>query len=219
MTLGRSRHARRRDVGCLRLVSVLAGAMVAAGGFGDTAIAGGSVVDVLQLSNREPASAASTLMRYDDAVGMTIHTVGLEPGHAYSVWWVIFNNPDACSDECGPDDHPTHAHAYKTGNEPPDPAVNSSVLWATGQIAGGDGSAYFYANLRVGDPPGMVIFGPGLTDPMNADIHLLVRDHGKAIAGKVAEQISTPQGMCPVTKPDPGSAECLDAQVAIHAPF
>lgn len=187
--------------------------------FGGEAVAGGSVVDMVTLPSNELAMGASTLMRYDDAVDMTIHTTGLEPGHAYSVWWVIFNNPDACSDECNQDDFPEGAPGGEVGAEPPDPAVEVSVLWATGVIVGSDGTADFSAHLQVGNPPGMVSFGPGLVDPMNAEIHLPVRSHGRAMVGHVAEQISTTQGLCEITKPDPGSSKCLDVQVAYHMPF
>ena len=186
---------------------------------GGEAIAGSSVVDMGVFGSDDPVLGVSTLMRYEDAVDMTISTTGLEPGHAYTVWWVIFNNPDACSDECGPDDFPAGVPAAKTGPEPPDPAVEASVLWATGLLVPSDGTANFRARLEVGNPPGEVDFGPGLVDPMNAEIHLPVRSHGRAILGRVAEQLSSIDGLCEVTKPDPGSGKCLNVQIAAHLPF
>lgn len=36
---------------------------------------------------------------------------------------------------------------------------------------------------------------------MNSDIHLIVRSHGRAMPGKVAEQISTASGLCAITEP------------------
>lgn len=186
---------------------------------GGEAVAGGSVVNMETFGSDNPVLGASTLMRYDDAVDMTISTTGLEPGHAYSVWWVIFNNPDACSDECGLDDFPEGVPGAKTGTEPPDPAVQASVVWATGLIVSGEGAADFRAHLEIGNPPGAVDFGPGLVAPMNAEIHLPVRSHGRAVLGQVAEQIGTKNGLCEVTKPDPGSSKCLNVQVATHLPF
>ena len=91
-------------------------------------------------------------------------------------------------------------------------------MWAAGTIVGGDGGGNFAGHVEVGNPPGMVSFGPGLMDPMSAEIHLIVRSHGRALLGNVAEQISTSQGMCPVTKPDPQSDKCLDVQAATHRP-
>ena len=186
---------------------------------GGEAVAGGSVVNMEVFGLGDPVLGVSTLMRYDDAVDMTISTTGLEPGHAYSVWWVIFNNPDACSDECGTDDFPEGAPMAQPGLEPPDPAVKASVLWATGLVVPSDGAADFRARLEVGNPPGAVDFGPGLVDPMNAEIHLPVRSHGRAMLGQVAEQISTVNGLCELTKPDPGSSECLNVQYVTHLPF
>ncbi len=186
---------------------------------GGEAVAGGSVVNMETFGSDDPVLGASTLMRYDDAVDMTISTTGLEPGHAYSVWWVIFNNPDACSDECDGDDFPEGMPGAKTGLEPPDPAVEASVLWATGLIVSSEGAADFRARLEIGNPPGAVDFGPGLVDPMNAEIHLPIRSHGRALMGQVAEQIGTKNGLCEVTKPDPSSSNCLNVQVAAHRPF
>lgn len=54
---------------------------------------------------------------------------------------------------------------------------------------------------------------------MNAEIHLPVRSHGRAVLGQVAEQIGTKNGLCELTKPDPGSSKCLNVQVATHLPF
>ncbi len=178
-----------------------------------------SFVD-LQLfgANEGPVLGASTLKRYDDHVDFSIHTTGLEPGHAYTVWLVIFNNPDACSDECSQDDFPPDVPGAQTGDDEPDPAVAASSLWAAGTLVGADGTTSFFGRVEAGNPPGMVVFGPGLEDPMGAEIHMIVRSHGRALIGEVAEQISTSQGLCTVTKPDPGSNLCLDVQAAKHIP-
>ena len=147
--------------------------------FGGAALAGGSVVDMVKFPGREPVAGASTLMRYENAVEITIHTTGLEPGHVYTVWHVIFNNPEACSGECGPHDFPTGVPGAKVGPEEPNPAVQASVLWATGGVAGPSGVGEFRGRLERGNPPGVVLFGPGLVDPMNSEIHLLLRSHGR----------------------------------------
>ena len=187
--------------------------------FSTMAHAESTAVNMTWFPSGEPAVGASILARYANSVEMSIHTTGLEPGHAYTVWWVIFNNPDACSDDCDEDDFPEGVPAAKIGDEPADPAVQASVLWAAGAIAGSDGTADFYARLIVGDSPMPHEFGPGLTDPLNAEIHLPVRSHGRAVPGRVAEQLSTINGMCNFTKPDPGSNKCLNVQVATHQPY
>ena len=51
------------------------------------------------------AGASSTLLRTRNGVSIQLNTSGLEPGAAYTVWMVVFNNPAACSDGiCGEDD-------------------------------------------------------------------------------------------------------------------
>ena len=52
-------------------------------------------------ASRVDGVGTSTLVRNDNGVAMTIHTVGLPAGTADTVWWVIFNNPSACSHGMG----------------------------------------------------------------------------------------------------------------------
>ena len=145
--------------------------------------------------------SSSTLVRTDNGVSMTLHTSGLDAG-AYTIWWVIFNDPSQCSGgECGEDDV-----------LPPPGNVNAgvSVVFATGHVVGGSGKGNFGAALSVGDTS-EALFGPGLTNPRGAEIHLIVRYHGELIPGKVDEQIHTLNGGCPPNV-------CGDVQVALHLP-
>src|SRR3990172_8125414 len=41
--------------------------------------------------------AESTLVRMPHGVSMTFKTVGLTPGDAVTMWWIIFNRPENCS--------------------------------------------------------------------------------------------------------------------------
>ena len=93
-----------------------------------------------------PGVATSTLLRNDNGVGMTIHTVGLPGGTADTVWWVIFNNSSACSHgtgglRCGVADLFV-------------PAVMASVQFAAGHIVGPDGVGDYGGYLREGDISG-----------------------------------------------------------------
>ncbi len=147
--------------------------------------------------------ASSMLVRTDDGVTMTIHTSDLEPGAAYTVWWVIFNDPAMCSDGvCGMND------LLPFGGSP---AVMSSVVRATGHVIGNNGVGDFAAHLEEGNPLGQVLFGPGLLDARGAEIHLVVRSHGQPIPGLVDEQISMFNGGCKVNT-------CTDVQFTIHQP-
>jgi hypothetical protein len=69
--------------------------------------------------------ARSTLERTADGIRVEIETVDLTPGEAYTLWWVIFNRPDECSDgQCMGPDLSSRATA-------------SMVSYATGAIADG----------------------------------------------------------------------------------
>ena len=140
--------------------------------------------------------SSSMLVRNDNGVTGTVHTDGLTAGNAYTMWFVVFNNPGACVGGCGPDD---------LGR----PAVQASVMFGTGHVVGGEGNNF--AGWRgVGDTDG-VIAGPGLLDPRGAEIHLVIRDHGPAIPGLIDEQIHSFNGGCP-----PNS--CGNVQAAAHMP-
>lgn len=144
------------------------------------------------------AGASSTLVRNGSGVAMTLRTSELRPGDAVTVWWVVFNNPSACTAghfglHCGPGD---------LGR----PETGASVLYAAGHVIGGDGTGDFGGHLPVGDTSG-ALFGPGLTNPAGADIHLVVHDHGSADPALMPDEIHS-FGVCNPT--------CTDVQVSVH---
>lgn len=148
----------------------------------------------------------ASLHRSHDGIRLNIDTTGLHAGAAYSVWWIIFNNPDACGDDgCAGDD---------LGN----PAVEGSVLNATGRSADGSGDASFVAFLPAGQiltnpASGMVrhAFGPGLQNVDGAEVHVVVRCHGPTTGNP--EQISTLFADC-IADDGAGGEVCFDAQAA-----
>jgi hypothetical protein len=156
-------------------------------------------------------SAFSTLVRSTDAIRMHVSTVDLDPGAAYTVWWVIFNNPENCSAPCNMDDIINPALRA---------AVQTAVGYAAGHVVSQDGKASFSARLRAGDlsgfgdgldstpPPPL---GPGLLNPMGAEVHLVIRSHGSQIPGFVDQQIHTFGGGCTINT-------CVDKQFSIHMP-
>ena len=136
---------------------------------------------MVDLTQQPPAAAqgAAFLTRAKSRLRAQVMLADLIPGHAYTVWWLIFNNPAGCSaTPCtpGPD--------FGTGR--------AAIHFATGAIAsagggvGGDGgvvNATFETDVG-GPPAGAVVIpdGPenGLT-PGNgfaAEVHLLMLDHG-----------------------------------------
>jgi hypothetical protein len=169
--------------------------------------------------------AEAILVRMEHGLSMTLDTTGLVPGEAYTVWWVIFNLPENCSDDlCGPDDvflvddlgqFILDENGQWQPNFPGREAAQVSSLRADGRIAYEDGSALFKGHLPIGDTTDDVVFGPGLIYPMSAEVHLIVRTHGPAIPGLTNEQLFTAWGGCP----DPTDrSPCDDVQTAVFMP-
>ena len=106
---------------------------------------------------------SSTLTRTDSGIAFTLETSGLEPGHAYTIWWMVTN---------------------------PDGGV--AVLFAAGHVVGGTGNAAFSGHLAEGDTAGWVMGDDkALEDALSATVTLVVRDHGPRRADILRDQIRT----------------------------
>ncbi|MEM7226541.1 MAG: hypothetical protein AAF495_26455 [Pseudomonadota bacterium] len=152
-------------------------------------------------------------------VRATISVTGLSQLSApYTAWWVVFNNPEACTGgaACGPSDLLNAA-------------ADVVVFHATGFFSDANGAANFTARLVSGQlPEGTDVFlngedGIGLRkrNGLGAEIHVVVRGHGPApvpndgAAGfTTADQISLFNGGCVGAVGDPPDA-CEDEQVFI----
>jgi hypothetical protein len=188
--------------------SIAASATGSAAGNGAAASANAATKDespVFWFSNLAPVEGAySTLVRNDRGVTMTFHTSQLVAGNAYTVWWIVFNNPAACSGGCGLDDLTN-------------PAVRASLVFATGHVVGND-TANFGAWLGVGDTDGVLSSPPspagpyGLENARTAEIHLVVRSHGPANPELLPDQISSFLGGCSASNP------CSNVQASVHMP-
>jgi len=147
----------------------------------------------------------ATLNRTAAGVNLTANTTMLDVGAAYTLWWIIFNNPAACDPAgCSDADFGT-------------PEVEASAMSATGRVADANGNATFGAFLPAGfmytNPAsgnGRQLFGPGLQNPAGAEIHVVVRCHGPW-SGNI-EQISTFAGDCNNAASPSG---CYDAQAIV----
>lgn len=117
------------------------------------------------------AESAASLTRNREGASMTLKTSELTTGHIVTVFWVIFNDPQACT-------HPHGTFRCGPGDLPPlggDGSAQPSVLPAVAKTIGPNGQSTFAAHLKSGDTDG-ALFGPGLTEPGGADIHLVVCD-------------------------------------------
>ncbi len=171
----------------------------------------------------EPATGTeagrSLLVRTRNGLGAVVCTK-LIPGHTYTLWWAVFNNPGACNDDpfCGA------AGFGDFLNED----TEVSMLYADGALVKRNGYGVFTAYRRNGDISGAVnnqVLGiPDLpiTNSKTSHVFLVVRSHGPAIPGQIKEQITTWEGGCstfyidftiPIVE-----GECSDMQMGIHIP-
>lgn len=169
--------------------------------------------------------AEAVLHRMDHGVQMTLDTSGLTEGNAVTVWWVIFNAPENCSDmACGEDDifNIDDDGEFILNDDGSNPmnmdgigGAQISALRADGHVIDEGGAAFFQAHLPIGDTT-EAIFGSGLLDSSTvAEIHLVVRDHGAAIPGETDAMINSINGGCADSWPN---EPCTDVQFAVFAP-
>lgn len=174
----------------------------------------------------------SRLRRKRNGVHYRVRTTGLEPGHAYTLWMVIFNSTDECLDGA-PEDGPRCGPADVVND-----AARPDMMWAAGGIATKGGRVRFAGKRRVGDlgrsvnrPVGLPAYG--LEDAANAEIHFVVHDHGRMLPAYMPDMIKTIDGGCTdagvpaagVSSPwndhefgKRGPNTCQSVQFAVHSP-
>jgi hypothetical protein len=160
--------------------------------------------------------ATAQLVRTENGISYSLSTEGLQAGHAYTLWVVVINNPAACTaSPCSPQDILLN------------PATNSQLTYGGGHVVGDDGRAGFGGHLSTGPLPAGWLSNRGLDDPLSADVHLVLNDHGPVLAEFMPGMIQTYRAGCtdaslpgifpPSAKADgtPGPNTCRLWQVAI----
>ena len=197
------------------------------------AFAGGAVRSTADTYDFQPVEQGGTskLVRTSSGISFNFKTVGtgVYPGYTYTVWVVVFNEPENCrtcdedgnvlgDGECGADDI-----FWCPGEAVVD------VLYGGGNVAGSSGKIRIAGHRAEGDNSGSVytdIFGLGpwfgLIDPLGAEVHLVLRSHGPKVPENMPAQIDSFDGGCTVNLEPPAVAvavgECVDTQFAIHLP-
>ena len=101
------------------------------------------------------------------------------------MWIVTINNPSAClASPCSGPDIMLN------------PATRSQVTYGAGRVAGKSGEANFHGSLAAGPVPQGWLPNQGLDDPLGAEVHLVVNDHGPVLAGYMPEMIQTYRAGC-----------------------
>lgn len=143
----------------------------------------------------DPTDGTTRLVRRDSGMSASYHAVDLPPGQVVTMWFIVFNNPLACATSpCGAPD---------IFNDDPNGPMGD-FLWGGGTIVGGSGKANIGGHLAVGDASrsglleiGMPQYVTGLTDPWNAEVHLMIHSHGPKQTGtELQSQLNSFTGGC-----------------------
>ena len=188
-------------------------------------------VRVLDQASGEPVRGAFSMLERSDRGIETRLRTRARPGHAHSLWYVIFNSPENCSDgACGDDDIFIDPSDHSAGfNAPQIAATRASSVWGgAGAVANAAGRLKLDGALGVGevpDGPGQLVIGraadgalvhlgvvTGLEDPRGAVIIGVLQDHGAAHADPelLERQLTSFQGAC--------NPVCEEIQFAVHVP-
>jgi len=133
----------------------------------------------------EVEGAQAELFATENGITMNFRTSGLEEGHVYTAWWAIINNPENC--ETSP-----CTGADILGNTD---GVNAEVTYADSILASEEGKMEFAAYLATGDVP-EAWFGNGLTNPLGAEVQVIINDHGPFIPDIVDNMLNSYRGGC-----------------------
>ena len=158
---------------------------------------------MINIDGTDPVRGHISIDRGAESVDVNAHLRGLNPGHAFTVWAVIWNDPLECDGGCDEGD------LGATGNV--------VIFSGIGGVANGGGNLNGNGTLTEGTGP-----IPGaVTDGQNAEVHFIVQDHGPASDDPATLLLQTTtfeggcgNGMPPTAPPD----TCVDVQAAVFLP-
>lgn len=163
--------------------------------------------------------ASAQLVRNDSGVTFNFHARELNAGHAYTIWFIVVNDPAACAtNPCTGADFVLNADA-----------VDADIVYGAGHVAGESGRATFSGHISTGDLPGSW-YGNGFSNPRGSEIYLTLNDHGPLIPEMAEDMIHSYRGGCtdeslPEIFPDtafadgtPGPNQCRLYQAAGFQP-
>jgi hypothetical protein len=191
------------------------------------------MVDVRHYENHEgwergeafQVNGHSTLVRTEDRVIGTLQTSGLEPG-AWTMWWIFYNNPGECQNPLF--DPKGNQLSQCSFQDRLIDEVGRSPGWGSSSVVGDNGIGNFAAVKDAGDdatgsPAEVNLCCPIVTNPLGAEIHILMRYHGpveEANAELLLDQLFTWGGGCDydpaLNRGMPGDFDCVDPAMAVH---
>jgi hypothetical protein len=165
---------------------------------------------------RDIEGAQADLYVTDEGILFNFQTTELEEGHVYTAWVVIVNNPESCaSTPCAGPDLLTN-----TNN------TNTEIAYGDGILVGTDMNMKLAGFLPVGDVP-EPWYGIGITNPFDAQILVVINDHGPLVPELATSMLNSYRGGCtdeslPAPFPDNAKADgeagpntCRLIQVAV----
>jgi hypothetical protein len=166
------------------------------------------------LEGQQIDGATATVLVREDGATATFASSGLKPGSTVTLWWVVFNNPELCTQGTAP---------YRCGVPDliamgGDEAIAWAMVYGGGAVIGSDGTVDFNAYLPANDASDVALGGPGLANTEGAEIHLVLRDHAPLIERIASQQLGTFGGGCnnmPEGTGAPGPYACADIQFAV----
>lgn len=158
--------------------------------------------------------AYSEIKRSDSHICVSVDTRDL-PSGAYTAWWLIFNNPEACG---GSSDMAGNCTMADLGNV----EVEATAMWAGASVVGPDGEAHLSTCAWEGETTHEVMpvgAQMGLLDAAGAEVHVVLRSHGPAAYSEpelLGRQLNSYNGGCQTETQD--GFECTELQSVVHAP-
>jgi len=180
-------------------------------------------------AGQEVDRSSASIWRDEGGISFKVRTTGLTKGHGYTVWFFSYDNPEACLTGDGGEG------TRCTIGDLLNPTALGSIMWGrAGQFVKSSGLVSFEGRRPANSMPCLtepvrteescagVLLGHGLHNPMGAEIHFVLRDHGPDQEG-VEDETSTINGGCdpathqglPVFAPGwgtPGDYACYDPQ-------
>ena len=149
--------------------------------FADTAETTAVITHPSQGDKTVVENAEARMMRHDTGVFVSFDTQGLTPGHVNTLWFVVINDPAQCETPFAC----TSKDVLKRTD-----VVKSDVTYGGGVVAAPDGSARFAWHQAEGDMADGW-FTDGMIEADNAEIHLVINDHGPLFEGREFEMLNS----------------------------
>lgn len=166
----------------ITLVSLLSPTLALAGNYQDAVQTHPSQGPITTIE-----ATSAKIVSYEEGIAVNLNTQMLEPGHVYTLWFVAINKPKACAN--------TPEFCTSTDVLKSTKTTESDVIYADGTIADENGAASFKTFIEVNNPK-YFWFSGGLKKPLNAEIHLVINDHGPALPDVLHSMLTSYRGGC-----------------------